>query len=80
MTVANHAIFYDRGYSLDDYLQSQDRIHRVSQEKVCFVYNLIMANSIDEWIDRLLENKLLAAQLVQGDISEEEYATKANLI
>ena len=31
LTVANHAIFYDRNFSLDDYLQAQDRIHRISQ-------------------------------------------------
>lgn len=31
--MANHVIFYDRGFSLDDYLQAQDRIHRISQKK-----------------------------------------------
>ena len=25
LTMANHVIFYDRGFSLDDYLQAQDR-------------------------------------------------------
>ena len=29
LTMANHVIFYDRGFSLDDYLQAQDRIHRI---------------------------------------------------
>ena len=37
LTVANHVIFYDRTFSLDDYLQAQDRIHRISQEKRCYV-------------------------------------------
>ena len=26
LTVANHAVFFDRSFSLDDYLQAQDRI------------------------------------------------------
>lgn len=73
LTVANHVIFYDRGFSLDDYLQAQDRIHRISQGKICHVYNLIMEDSIDEWIDILLQSKYLAAQLAQGDITLEYY-------
>lgn len=73
LTVANNVIFYDRTFSLDDYLQAQDRIHRISQKKTCHVFNLIMENSIDEWIDLLLRSKQLAAQLAQGDISLEFY-------
>jgi len=76
LTVANHVIFYDRSFSLDDYLQAQDRIHRISQKKTCYVYNLIMKDSIDEWVDILLQSKHLAAQLAQGDISLEYYRTQ----
>ena len=76
LTVANHVIYYDRTFSLDDYLQSQDRIHRISQGKKCYIYNLIMKDSIDEWIDMLLKAKHLAAQLAQGDISLEYYRSQ----
>ena len=69
LTVANHVLFYDRTFSLDDYLQAQDRIHRISQTRECFVYDFIMKESIDEWVDLLLECKMLAAQLTQRDIS-----------
>ena len=41
LTVANNCIFYDRGFNLDDYLQAQDRIHRISQKKQCNIFNLI---------------------------------------
>jgi SNF2 family DNA or RNA helicase len=78
LTVANHVIFYDRGFSLDDYLQAQDRIHRVSQVKTCYVYNLIMRESIDEWVELLLQAKRLAAQLAQGDVSHEYYQARAS--
>lgn len=73
LTVANHVIFYDRGFSLDDYLQAQDRIHRISQKKTCFIHNIILNGSIDEWIDVLLKSKQNAAFLAQGDITLSEY-------
>ena len=78
LTVANHVIFYDRSFSLDDYIQAQDRIHRISQEKTCYVYNLIMKDSIDEWIDDLLETKWVAAKLGQGDLTLEEFRQTIN--
>jgi SNF2 family DNA or RNA helicase len=78
LTVANHAVFYDRSFSLDDYLQAQDRIHRISQEKPCFVTNLVAADTVDDWVDALLMAKHLAAQLGQGDIDRQEYDKRAN--
>lgn len=75
LTVANHAIFYDRSFSLDDYLQAQDRIHRISQTQTCFIHNIIAENTIDEWVDMLLNAKHQAAQLTQGDISRETFDT-----
>lgn len=78
LTVANHAVFYDRGFSLDDYLQAQDRIHRISQTQKCFVHNLISKGTIDEWVDRLLTAKYHAAQLSQGDISQSEFLDSFN--
>ncbi|EPE94368.1 DEAD/DEAH box helicase [Rhizobium grahamii] len=78
LTVANHAVFYDRSFSLDDYLQAQDRIHRISQDKPCFVTNLIGTDTVDAWVDALLSAKHLAAQLGQGDIDREEYDKRAD--
>jgi SNF2 family DNA or RNA helicase len=59
LTVANNAIFYDRNLSLDDYLQAQDRIHRISQKRL-FYLNLVMENSIDILVDMLLQSKYLS--------------------
>jgi SNF2 family DNA or RNA helicase len=78
LTVANHAVFYDRSFSLDDYLQAQDRIHRISQQRTCFVWNLLCEDTVDEWVDSLLAAKRLAAQLAQSDITREEYLRLAN--
>ena len=78
LTVANNVIFYDRTFSLDDYLQAQDRIHRLTQNKECNVYNLILPNSIDEWIEELLIAKSLAARFSQGDIASDYFRTRMN--
>jgi SNF2 family DNA or RNA helicase len=77
LTVANYALFYDRSFSLDDYLQAQDRIHRISQDRPCLIVNLLGRGTIDEWVDQLLSAKQLAAQLLQGDIDQHEYREKA---
>lgn len=78
LTVANNAIFYDRGFNLDDYLQAQDRIHRISQEKDCHIYNLMVSDSIDLWVDVLLKAKQRAAFLAQGDITLGSYQGEAD--
>lgn len=78
LTVANHVVFYDRGFNLDDYLQAQDRIHRISQKKTCYIYNFITKGSIDEWIDKLIQAKHYAALLAQGDIPKAEYTQMAD--
>jgi SNF2 family DNA or RNA helicase len=78
LTVANHVIFYDRSFSLDDYLQSQDRIHRISQTRTCYVHNLVMEDSVDEWVDVLLGEKELAAKLAHGDIGASAFSADMN--
>lgn len=78
LTVANHVIFFDRSFSLDDYLQSQDRIHRISQTRTCYVHNLVMAESVDEWVDVLLSEKELAARLTHGDIRADVFSAGMN--
>ena len=77
LTVANHAVFFDRTFSLDDYLQAQDRIHRISQTNECVIENLVAVGTIDEWVVELLSAKELAAALVQGDITRDEYREQA---
>jgi SNF2 family DNA or RNA helicase len=76
LTVANHAVFYDRSFSLDDYLQAQDRIHRISQTTTCYIHNLLIKHSIDEWVDELLSAKHVAAKFGQGDIGRKQFKSE----
>lgn len=76
LTRANNAIYLDRNFNLADYLQSQDRIHRISQTKECNIYKILAKNTIDEYIDRLVEVKQDFAGYIQGDkkmFQEESY-------
>jgi SNF2 family DNA or RNA helicase len=68
LTVANNALFFDRSLSLEDYLQAQDRIHRISQTQACTITNLVAVGTVDEWVDALLSSKREAARLAQGDV------------
>lgn len=67
LTAANNAIYYDRTFNLVDYLQSQDRIHRISQQRNCNIYKIIADDTIDEYIDEILNRKSSIASFIQGD-------------
>lgn len=67
LTKANNAIYLDRNFNLVNYLQSQDRIHRISQTKECNIYKILARNTIDEYIDRLIDVKKDIAGYVQSD-------------
>lgn len=69
LTSANNAIYLDRNFKMDDYLQSQDRIHRIGQTRKCSIIKLIGKNTIDEYTDEIIEKKELIARYVLGDHS-----------
>jgi SNF2 family DNA or RNA helicase len=67
LTEANVAIYIDRTFNLVDYLQSQDRIHRISQTRACQILLLLANSTIDEFIDYSLEQKHRLAKFAQKD-------------
>ncbi len=69
LTRANNAIYLDRNFNLVDYLQSQDRIHRISQTKECNIFKILAKGTIDEYIDSVIDVKKEIAGYVQGDLS-----------
>lgn len=70
LTQANTAIYIDRTFNLVDFLQSQDRIHRISQTQACEIILLVAENSIDEFVDFSIAQKHRLAQYTQSDTNE----------
>jgi SNF2 family DNA or RNA helicase len=70
LTQARTAIYVDRTFNLVDFLQSQDRIHRLSQSKPCEIVLLTARDSIDEFIDFSISQKHRLARYTQGDSDE----------
>jgi SNF2 family DNA or RNA helicase len=84
LTSANNAIYLDRSFNMVDYLQSQDRIHRISQTKPCLIQKLLARETIDEYVDELLYKKHRLAGFLQGDAanltSARQFLTRTQLL
>lgn len=84
LTSANNAIYLDRNFSMDDYIQSQDRIHRISQKSKCNIIKLIAIGTIDEYTDDILEKKNIIAKYVLGDTKhikeDKQFLTKEEVV
>jgi len=57
LTSANIAIFLDKHWTPAINEQAQDRLHRIGQKKNVLIYELIAKNTIEEYIEQLLESK-----------------------
>lgn len=54
---AAHAIYYSYGYKLETWLQSQDRNHRIGQDKNVTYTSIIIKKTVDEMVMKALRNK-----------------------
>lgn len=83
LTAANNAIYLDRNLNMVDYLQSQDRIHRISQQKRCRIIKLLAEGTIDIFVEDKLSKKHNIAQVIQGDLGsydDSSYLTKEQIL
>lgn len=67
LTAAQYAVYYTRGWSLEDYLQSQDRLHRIGQQGSVTIVHIGAKGTVDEQIARALADKQNMADLLTGD-------------
>lgn len=67
LTAAQTAIYVTRSWSLEDWLQSQDRLHRIGQQGTVSIQSLIAQNTIDEEIAKALAGKQELADRLTGD-------------
>ncbi|MFW5800043.1 MAG: SNF2-related protein, partial [Spirochaetota bacterium] len=72
MTECNKQGYFDRGWDLIPWLQSQKRIHRISQEKQVTTYVTIFENTLEERQDRILERK----ENMNNNLLNKDFMTK----
>lgn len=75
---ANYVIYYSLGFSVIEFLQSQDRIHRVGQTKPCVYISLLCKDSIDTYIYQSLKGNIDIAKSLLDERSRERL--KENLL
>lgn len=71
LTAARTAIYYTRGWGLEEYLQSQDRLHRIGQTGTVSIIHLVAENTVDEEIAEALRDKRALADDLTGDTARE---------
>lgn len=69
MVRAHYCIYYSAWYSLEDYLQSHDRVHGPGQENPCTYYHISAQGTINDWIYYALQNKLDVTKTLIGGLT-----------
>jgi SNF2 family DNA or RNA helicase len=67
LTKASQVIYFSDTFSLEDRLQSEDRAHRIGQDKSVVYTNILARNTIDEVILNVLKTKQTVSDIVTGD-------------
>jgi len=67
LTAANNVVYYSNGYDLEKRLQSEDRAHRIGQEKSVTYIDLIAPKTVDEKIVKALRSKMNIANTIMDE-------------
>ena len=67
LTAANTVIYYSNGYDLEKRLQSEDRAHRIGQQKSVTYVDILADETVDEKIVKSLRKKINIASEVLGE-------------
>jgi len=68
---ASTVVYYSNSFDLEQRLQSEDRAHRIGQEKTVTYVDLIAKGTVDSKIVRALREKLNIASQITGDTARE---------
>ncbi|MEN8130394.1 MAG: DEAD/DEAH box helicase [Pseudomonadota bacterium] len=66
LTRANHVFHFDRWWNPAVENQATDRAYRIGQEKKVFVHKMVTLGTLEERIDRVLEEKQRLAESIVG--------------
>jgi SNF2 family DNA or RNA helicase len=73
-------IFYSMNFSLEVYLQQQDRIHRIGQKHVCDYYRIFANTSIEHQIRKAAIDKMSIREEILVDIAHKLRESDSNLV
>ena len=75
LTAASDILMHDYPWSAGDFLQIEDRIHRIGQTKTCFIHCLVAVDTIEEKVIRTQRKKMKILEKIldgEGELSSEE--------
>jgi len=67
LVAASYVIYYSNSYNLEVREQSEDRAHRIGQDKNVLIIDLIIKDSVDEMIISALKNKIKLSAKTLGE-------------
>lgn len=71
LTAASYVLYFSNSYNLEVREQSEDRAHRIGQDKNVTYIDLIAENTIDEFIVSALDKKLkLSAETLGEEVKK----------
>jgi len=70
---ANYCIYYSLNYSQENYYQSTKRIHRAGQTKNCFYYHIVIPNTVDILMKKVVQKKTkMQSKLIDGSFNKDD--------
>jgi SNF2 family DNA or RNA helicase len=70
LTAASHVVYFSNDFSLEARLQSEDRAHRIGQVNKVTYHDLVMTDTIDEKVLKVLRDKKDLADFFKQDRNE----------
>jgi len=64
LTSSATIIYYSMGFGIEEFIQSSDRIHRISQNRTCLYLPLLTVGGMDEYIYDVVSNKMKIARAI----------------
>lgn len=72
LTAANYVFHFDHWWNPARTAQAEDRVHRIGQKKVVFVYHFWVKNTVEEKIYKILQRKRAQFEEIIGPMSNAE--------
>ena len=76
LTQANHVFHFDRWWNPAVENQATDRAYRIGQEKTVFAHKMVTLGTLEERIDKMIEDKQALANSIVG--TDENWLTELN--